>query len=110
MPASPKLCSMLWHYVEHIPCTPRARAERAFGTHVRRADTLAPTVLARSAAPRHALPFSPLRAKPPLATPAGQELAAAAARQPLPMSAPPKPLPLATWPLEQRVLIRECVH
>ena len=46
-----------------------ARAERAFGTHVRRADTLAPTVLAHTAEPRHALPFSPLRAKPPLATP-----------------------------------------
>ena len=30
-----------------------------------RADTLAPTALARSAEPRHALPFSQLRAKQP---------------------------------------------
>ena len=27
-----------------------------------------------------------------------------------PRAVPPKPLPLATWPLEQRVLIRESVH
>ena len=63
--ASTATSSMLWHYVEHVPCTPRARAERAFGTHMRRADTLAPTVLARSAKPLHALPFSQLRAKQP---------------------------------------------
>ena len=74
-----------------------------------RADTLAPTALARSAAPRHALPSSQQRAKQPPPCPAGQELAAAAARQSLPMSAPPNLPPLATWPLEQRVLIRECV-
>ena len=48
---------------------PGARAERVIGTYVRRADTLAPTALARSAAPRHALPSSQQRAKPPLATP-----------------------------------------
>ena len=47
-----------------------------------RADTLAPTALARSAAPRHALPSSQQRAKQPPPRPAGQELAAAAARQP----------------------------
>ena len=47
-----------------------------------RADMLAPTALARSAEPRHALPFSPLRAKQPPPRPAGQALAATAARQP----------------------------
>ena len=31
-------------------------------------------------------------------------------RQPLLRSALPKPLPLATWPLEQRELIHECVR
>ena len=45
---------MLWHYVEHVPCMPGAQAERALGTHVRRADTLPPTVLAHTAEPRHA--------------------------------------------------------
>ena len=69
LPASTATSSMLWHFVEHVPCTARARTECAFGTHVHRADTLAPTVLAHTAEPRHALPFSPLRAKPPLATP-----------------------------------------
>ena len=72
---------------------------------------VAPLGLARSAEPRHALTFSPQRAKPPLATsPASQELAATAARQPLLMSVPPEPLPLATCPLEQRELIHKRVH
>ena len=53
---------------------PRARVLQPRG----RADTLAPTALARSAAPRHALPSSQQRAKQPPPRPAGQELAAAA--------------------------------
>ena len=57
---------------------PRARVLQPRG----RADTLAPTALARSAEPCRTLPFSPLRAKQPPPRPAGQELAAAAARQP----------------------------
>ena len=48
--------------------------------------------------PRHALPSSQQFAKQPPPRPAGQELAAAAARQPLLRSAPPKPPRLATWP------------
>ena len=47
-----------------------------------RTDTLAPTALARSAAPRHALPSSQQRAKQPPPRPAGQALAAAAADSP----------------------------
>ena len=71
---------------------------------------VAPLVLP-TAELRHALPFSPHHAKPPLAmSPAGQELAAMAARQPLLRSAPPEPLPLATCPLEQRELIRKRVR
>ena len=76
---------MLWHYVEHVPCTPGARAERAFGTRFARAapeTTRRAPGLATTAEPRHAHPSSLVRAKPPLATPAGQELAATAARQP----------------------------
>ena len=104
MPASTATSSMLWHYVEHVPCTPGARAERAFGTHVHRADTLAPTVLAHTAEPRHALPFSLLRAKPPLATP---DKPRASRRRPtaLRRAAPPKPPRLAIWPLEQYPLV-----
>ena len=49
----------------HALDAPRARVLQPRG----RADTLAPTALARSAEPRHALPFSQLRTKPPLATP-----------------------------------------
>ena len=87
-------------------------ASRARVLHVPRPSRrVAPLGLARSAEPRHALPFSPHHAKSPLATsPASQELAAAAARQPLLMSAPPEPLPLATCPLEQRELIHKRVH
>ena len=57
---------------------PRARVLQPHA----RADTLAPTALARSAEPCRALPFSLLRAKQPPPRPAGQALAAAAARQP----------------------------
>ena len=42
MPASTATSSVLWHSVEHVPCTPGARAERAYCTTRARADTLAP--------------------------------------------------------------------
>ena len=77
---------MLWHYVEHVPCTPGARAERAFGTRFARAapePTRRAPGLASTAEPRHARPSSPQHAKPPLATsPTGQELAATPADSP----------------------------
>ena len=77
---------MPWHYVEHVPCTPGARAERAFGTRFARAapePTRRAPGLASTAEPRHARPSSPQHAKPPLATsPTGQELAATAADSP----------------------------
>ena len=77
---------MLWHYVEHVPCTPGARAERAFGTRFARAapeQTRRAPGLASTAEPRHTCPSSPQHAKPPLATsPTGQELAAMAADSP----------------------------
>ena len=77
---------MLWHCVEHVPCTPGARAERAFGTRFARAapePTRRAPGLASTAEPRHARPSSPQDAKPPLATsPTGQELAATAADSP----------------------------
>ena len=86
MPASTATSSMLWHYVEHVPCTPGARAERAFGTRFARAapePTRRAPGLASTAEPRHARPSSPQHAKPPLATsPTGQELAATAADSP----------------------------
>ena len=62
----------------HALDAPRARVLQPRA----RADTLAPTALARSAAPRHALPSSQQRAKQPPPRPTGQALAAAAARQP----------------------------
>ena len=86
VPASPKPCSRPWHYDEHVLCTPRARAKRAFGTRFARAapePTHRAPGLASTAEPRHARPSSPQHAKPPLATsPTGQELAATAADSP----------------------------
>ena len=77
---------MPWNYVEHVPCTPGARAEHAFGTRFARAapePTRCAPGLASTAEPRHARPSSPQHAKPPLATsPTGQELAATAADSP----------------------------
>ena len=78
---------MLWHYVEHVPCTPGARAERAFGTRFARAapePTRRAPGLASTAEPRHARPSSPQHAKPqpPATSPTGQELAATAADSP----------------------------
>ena len=77
-------------------CSGRAQSTRIAAARPSRHT--GPTALARSAAPRHALPSSQQRAKQPPPRPAGQELAAAAARQPLLRSAPPKPPRLATWP------------
>ena len=61
-------------------CTGRAQSARIAAARPSR--HAGPTALARSAAPRHALPSSQQRAKQPPPRPAGQELAAAAARQP----------------------------
>ena len=86
-------------------------ASRARILHVPRPSKRIAHLVLPSAEPRHALPFSPHHAKPPLATsPASQELAATAARQPLLWSVPPEPLPLATCPLEQRELIHKRVR
>jgi len=60
---------MLWHFVEHTQCVHGTRPERAYCTTRAPSRHAGPTVLARSAASRHALPFSQLRAKPPLAAP-----------------------------------------
>jgi len=60
---------MLWHFVEHTQCVHGTRPERAYCTTRALSRHAGPTVLARSAASRHALPFSQLRAKPPLAAP-----------------------------------------
>ena len=97
MPASTATSSVLRHSVEHVPCTPGARAERAYCSHAPE-PTRRPHGFGSlcSTTPRAPLLAATCQAAPP--RPAGQELAAAAARQPLLRSAPPKPPRLATWP------------
>ena len=73
---------------------PRARKLQPRG----RADTLARTALARSAEPRHALPFSQLHAKPPLAAPGRPSTSRRRCPTALRRAAPPKPPRLATCP------------
>ena len=65
LPASPKLSSTRWHFVEHLLCVLWARPERAFCTCVRsgrHVPSLAPARLQRRAI------HSPPRSKPPSRT------------------------------------------
>ena len=56
---------MLGHFVEHTQCVHWTRPERAYCTMPRPSRHAGPLALAHTAAPRHALPASQHRAKPP---------------------------------------------
>ena len=93
-----------------------SRPERAYCTNHAQAYTLAPLVLARSTAPRHALPSSQQRAKPPWQPTATPTELLAAHRRPQRASAmvgaakatPARHLPLGTaqaYPLARRLAL-----
>ena len=72
LPASTATSSMLWHFVEHTQCVHWTRPERAYCSHAAEPTRWPPRLW----------PALQNLAKQPPPRPAGQALAAAAARQP----------------------------